>query len=282
MSKLIIGCGYLGMRAARRWLDAGESVHAVTRRDARAQEFTDLGLTPLVADVTDPKGMPDLPAVETVLYAVGFDRNAGYDRRSVYVNGLANVLAALPAETQRIIYISSTSVYGQSEGEMVDEDSACRPTTEGGRACLAAEETLRQHPLGARATILRCAGLYGPGRLPQRELLTSGRAIPSRGDTYVNLIHIDDAVEAVFAAERDATPPAMFVVADGHPVLRRDFYGRLAELLEVAPPMFDNTPRDPNRRSATNKRINPSRALRDLNLKFKHPSYKDGLAASLP
>jgi nucleoside-diphosphate-sugar epimerase len=152
--------------------------------------------------------------------------------------------------------------------------------TDVGRACLAAEQTLRQNPLGARATILRCAGLYGPGRLPQRDLLTSGRAIPSRGDSYVNLIHIDDAVGAVLAAEQYAKPPALYVVADGQPVTRRDFYGRLAELLGVAAPTFEESSRSGSR-SATNKRIDPSRAVRELKLKLTHPTYREGLAASV-
>ena len=119
------------MRVARRWLRAGESVHAVTRSDNRAEEFRQLGITPIVADVTDAKHLPALPSVDTVLYAVGFDRTSGHDRRSVYVDGLANMLAALPAESDRIIYISSTSVYGQNNGETVDETSASEPATDG-------------------------------------------------------------------------------------------------------------------------------------------------------
>lgn len=281
MAKLIIGCGYLGMRVAQHWRDMGETVHAVTRSDERAEEFRRRGIVPIVADVTNPDQIPALPAVETVLYAVGFDRTAPHDRRAVYVTGLANMLAALDRDSGQIIYISSTSVYGQNAGETVDEQSACAPMTDGGRACLAAEQTLRQHTLGARATILRCAGLYGPGRLPQRDLLTSGRPIPSRGDTYVNLIHIDDAVSAVLAAEQHAQPPNLYVVADGHPVTRRDFYTRLAELLGVATPTFADGPPDPARRSATNKRIDPSRALRELQLKLKYPTYREGLAASV-
>ncbi|MEZ6068769.1 MAG: SDR family oxidoreductase [Pirellulales bacterium] len=280
MAKLIVGCGYLGMRVARRWLDAGSTVYAVTRSPARADEFRRLGLLPIIADVTDAAGIPPLPVVETALYAVGFDRTAGHDRRAVYVDGLRNMLAAMHADTGRFIYVSSTSVYAQQDGEVVDESSPCEPTTDGGRACLAAEQTLSAHRLGARATILRFAGLYGPGRLPQRELVTSGQPIPSPGDTFVNLIQIDDAATAVLAAERHAVPPALYVVADGHPVTRRDFYRHLAKLLGVPAPTFADEARAGSR-GATNKRLDPSRALRELQIELAYPTYREGLAASV-
>ena len=87
---------------------------------------------------------------------------------TVYVDGLQAALDALPTATGRIIYISSTGVYGQTSGEWVDEESECRPTREGGRVCLAAEGVLASPDLGQRAVVLRLAGIYGPGRIPRR------------------------------------------------------------------------------------------------------------------
>ncbi len=137
MAKLIFGCGYLGRRVARLWCDAGEDVYAVTRSRERAIELASAGLRPIVADVTEPASLRELPAGSTVLFAVGHDRTAGKSITQVYCDGLRHTLAALPAETQQIMYISSTGVYGQQAGEIVDEDTPCHPDREGGRACLA-------------------------------------------------------------------------------------------------------------------------------------------------
>ncbi|MEX1224758.1 MAG: NAD-binding protein, partial [Pirellulales bacterium] len=99
MAKLIFGCGYLGERVGRRWLDAGETVHAVTRSERRAEELERAGYRAIVADVTDPATLTNLPAAETVLFAVGFDRSADQPIEQVYVAGLRNVLDRLPPTT---------------------------------------------------------------------------------------------------------------------------------------------------------------------------------------
>ena len=138
--KLIFGCGYLGGRVAERWLAAGDVVAAVTRSAARAAEFHQRGLQPLIADVTRPESLGQLPTAETVLWAVGFDPHGGKSRWQVYVDGLRAVLDALPEETGRLVFISSTGVYGDSGGDWVDEDSPCRPTREAGQTLLAAEQ----------------------------------------------------------------------------------------------------------------------------------------------
>ncbi len=168
MTKLIFGCGYLGLRVAHLWREAGVVVYAVTRSESRAKELEAVGLRPLVADVTDPRSLQGLPRAESVLYAVGFDRAGGANMREVYVDGLRHVLEALPEETGRILYISSTGVYAQSGGEWVDEDSPYQSVRESGRVCREAEELLRSHRLGPRSIILRLAGIYGPGRIPRQ------------------------------------------------------------------------------------------------------------------
>ncbi len=166
MTKLIFGCGYLGERVARRWQAAGQLVTIVTRSRERAGRFRRDGLNVTVADVTQPESLYDLPTAETVLFAVGYDRSAdtrGLSILEVYAGGMRNVLAALPHDTARFIYISTTGVYGPGSGEWVDEMTTPNPQREGGQASLAAEQILTAHPLGSRGFILRLAGIYGPG-----------------------------------------------------------------------------------------------------------------------
>lgn len=281
MTKLIVGCGYLGQRVADRWLATGEMVYATTRSEERARELRAVGIEPVVMDVTKPESLSGLPVAETVLYAVGFDRSADATKREVYVNGLAAVLDALPEETGRIVYISSTGVYDQDDGGWIDEGSPCEPTNERSRLLLSAEQCLREHPLGAGAVVLRLAGIYGPGRIPLKDRLASNEPIPASPDAYLNLIHVDDAVEIVLAAAEKARPGTTYLVADGQPGRRRDFYLTVAQLAGLPEPRFADSQTENNKRGGTNKRIASARVLADLGVRLSYASYRDGLSAIL-
>ena len=282
MDRLIVGGGYLGLRVARRWRDRGERVAVVTRSPSRAEKLAAEGFAPLVADVTQATSLVALPCAKTVLFSVGYDPGGGKSIEEVYAAGLRNVLDALPNATGRLIYISSTGVYGDSAGDWVDEDSPCNPKRPGGKASLAAEEILWRHPLGARSIVLRLAGIYGPGRIPNQAALMAGEpmAVPSAG--YLNLIHVDDAVSAVEAAATVEAPlPRRYLVSDGHPVCRGDYYAELARLLGAPAPRFvAPPPSDPRAaRAAADKRISNARMLAELRVSLRYPTYREGLAA---
>jgi nucleoside-diphosphate-sugar epimerase len=283
MAKLIFGCGYLGRRVAAAWLKAGETVYAVTRSSQRASEFEAAGLKPITADVTRPATLVHLPAVDTVLYAVGFDRAALKSIHEVYVDGLRNVLDALPQETGRLIYVSSTGVYGQTDGDWVDEESPCRPERAGGRACLEAERLIQAHAIAPRSVILRLAGLYGPGRIPRQDELRAGLPISAPTDGCLNLIHVDDAVSVVLAAEQRAQIPNLFTISDGAPAERRAYYEEVAHLLRAPPPQFaaPETGSPAATRAQSDKRVSNAHMLAELGVKLTYPSYREGLAAIL-
>ncbi len=148
---LVVGHGYLGARVAKLWQSHGKTVFVTTRHRQKVAALDASGLRPIVCDVSDATSLLGrLPEVNTVLYAVGFDRSSDKAMREVCVGGLHNVLNALPASTERIIYISTTGVYGQADGDWIDEESPCRPSRESGRVFLEAEEALRAHALGRR------------------------------------------------------------------------------------------------------------------------------------
>ena len=115
-TQLILGCGYLGRRVAALWRAQGRRVTALTRTNAAALRAG--GIESVTGDVCDPDTLRALPGASTVLYAVGMDYRAARPMHEVYVRGLANVLDTLPP-CARFIYVSSTSVYGQSAGEWV-------------------------------------------------------------------------------------------------------------------------------------------------------------------
>ena len=270
---LIVGCGYLGRRVARRWLSAGRRVSALTRGNADA--LAALGVEPIMGDVLDPDSLRRLPQARTVLYAVGLDRTAGRSMRDVYVMGLANVLDRL-APTGRFIYASSTSVYSQQNGEWVDEESTAEPSEESGRVVLEAERLLRSKR--PDAIILRFGGIYGPDRLLRRQgQLRTGE--PMRGDParWLNLIHVEDGADAVLAAESRGEPGETYNIVDDEPVTREAYYERLARLVGAPALRFDG---EPDERQA-NRRVSNTKAKANLGWRPRYQSYREGLPAAL-
>lgn len=286
MLRLIFGCGYLGERCAARWHNAGDDVVVVTRSASRAAAFQQRGYRAIVADVTRPESLVNLPVAATVLFAVGYDRSGGQSITEVYAGGMRNVLDALPAETGRLIYISTTGVYGPAAGDWIDETTPPNPQREGGRASLAAEHALAAHELGRRSVMLRLAGIYGPGRVPFLNELFGGHPIPARGSGFLNLIQIQDAVAIVFAVTK-LPPldggPRIYCVSDGNPVQRGEYYCEVARQIGAPPPRFVEPDPDSPRahRSNANRRVRNDLMLRELKVDLAYPNYRAGLAAIL-
>jgi nucleoside-diphosphate-sugar epimerase len=280
MNTLIIGCGYLGRRVAARWLAQGHAVYATTRRPEGAEEWQRLGFRPVVCDILQPATLKTLPHVDALLFAVGFDRGAGVTMRDVYVGGLANVLAHL-RPPRKFIYISSTSVYGQTDGSLVDETAPTAPEEEAGQIVLAAEGVLRTRL--PDAVILRFAGIYGPGRLLRRQTIAAGEPIVGHADRWLNLIQVEDGATAVLAADEHGAAGQTYIVSDGLPVRRHDFYAELARVLGAPEPRFVAPPADaplpPHERA--NRRLLNRKMLDQLRVVLRYPTYVDGLRASL-
>jgi len=277
MHLLIVGCGYLGRRVARLAKEAGRRVSAVTRSETHAAEFRANGWEPVLADVLKPDSL-DLPHADVVVHAVGLDRRSGASMRDVYVGGIANVLKRLP-RPGRFIYVSSSSVYGQTDGEWVDESSPTEPQEESGRIVLETEHTLRK--ANPDAIVLRFSGIYGSGRLLRRQTIEAGEPIVGDVEKWLNLIHVEDGAAAVVRAF-DATLGSTFNICDDEPVRRRDFYRELARCLGkpeprfVAPPAEQPTP--PHEKG--NRRIRNEAMRRGLGVELEYPNYRVGLAAS--
>ena len=279
MNKLVVGCGYLGTPVAEQWLRDGHRVYVLTRSAEHAELFSRQGMVPIQGDITVPETLVDLPEVDHVLCAVGYDRRAGLSIETVYVEGLTHLLDALSTLTTRLIYVSSTGVYGQNDGSWIDENSPCQPIREGGVACLEAERCLQSHTLGRRSVILRMCGIYGPGRVPRIADIKAGRPITSPEYGYLNLIHREDAVRSILLAEENADPPDLILVGDGCPVLRRDYFSYLAELLDTDLPAFAVPRNDAavSERALSDKRVTNRRMLDVLRIRLEYPSFREGL-----
>ncbi|HUG93337.1 MAG TPA: SDR family oxidoreductase [Planctomycetaceae bacterium] len=281
VNKLIIGCGYLGRRVAAEWLALGQSVAALTRSEANAAVLRRGGILPHLGDVTDPESLASLPRADTILYAVGFDRTAGRSRRDVSVDGLASVLRAINSRVVRFLYVSSTSVYGQSAGEWIDEASPAGPTQPNGQVCLEAEQLVREQL--PQAIVLRLAGLYGPGRLLRRlDELKSAAPIAGNPQAWLNLVHVDDAVASVLAAEERGRPGATYLVCDDRPIRRREYYELLARLSGAPPPVFaEGDPAGRTDHRDFNKRCSNRKLREELCVRLQFPTIGEGLPDAL-
>src|SRR5262245_6564888 len=278
MNHLILGCGYLGRRVASLWLAQGNGVRAVTREPDTAAKFRQLGIEPILADILQRNTLQSLPHVDTVLYAIGLDRSTGASMRSVFVDGLANVLEHLP-RPRRFIYVSSSSVYGQTGGEWVDEESATEPLEESGKIVLEAERLLQARL--PEAIVLRLGGIYGPGRLLRQKTIEAGEPIIGDADKWLNLLHVEDGAAAILAAQERGQPGRIYNICDYQPVRRRDFYTELARRLEAPAPRFVRPSADQASppHEIANRRIRNRRMHEELRVDLRFTNYINGLAS---
>ena len=275
---LIVGCGYLGIRVAKASLSAGHVVWATTRRPSRAKQLAAAGLRPLLLDWNDRRTLQGLPRVDRIVVSVSYDARSGISRYESQVGGLARLLAVVPQQTN-ICYISTTGVYHQTGGIWVDETSTTRPSREGGKVHLWAEQLLHRYRPDSPGTILRLAGIYGPGRVPRAADVIAGKPIHSPEQGFLNLIHVEDAAAAVDASWESATE-RLYVVADDRPVLRGDFYREIARQCDSPQPTFATAPPDApvSMRSESDKRVWNRRMKRDLLARLRFPNYREGLS----
>jgi nucleoside-diphosphate-sugar epimerase len=276
MRALVIGCGYLGRRVAAIWRSAGWDVSALTRTPENVAVLSHLGLEPIIGDVLLPETLKSLPPADVVLYAVGHDRRAVSSKRDVYVQGLVNFMNEHGRGVRRLLYVSSTSVYGQDRGEWIDETCETTPATEDGRIQLAAEEEVRRRCHEGAGSVLRFSGIYGPGRLLRRiEAVRSGEPIAANPDGFLNLIHVDDGAMIVSRlAERDALQPT-YLVTDDRPIRRREYYQLLAKLVGGAEPVFQCDANTVG--GGLNKRCSNQRIKADLGNSLSFPTIETGL-----
>lgn len=241
---LIAGCGYLGRRAADQWQRCGAKVSVLTRSQSKAVQLAEAGFEPIICDLALNQ-IPSLPAVGTVLWSVGFDRSADRSREMIWIDGLRYLLGQLPSTVDRFLYVSSTGVYGSTAGRTVTESTVPQPAAESGRCCLTAERILQQtyseSGSSVSLTILRMAGLYGPGRLLRRiSDLRGGVPVPGPAESCLNLVHVEDAVIAVTELADCRNVPLLNVVNTGT-LTRKEYYGELARLVDAPVPVFDES-----------------------------------------
>ncbi|MDM7990653.1 NAD-dependent epimerase/dehydratase family protein [Arthrobacter sp. zg-Y877] len=274
MTVLIAGCGDLGTEAGLRFAAAGFSVLGWRR----SPEKLPAEITGSAVDLT-AGNLPRIPGdTDVVVIAVAADERTEAAYRAAYLTGTANVLDALErdgVQPRRILFVSSTAVYGDADGGEVDEETPAAPASATGAVILEAEQLL--HSRRSDAVVLRLSGIYGPGRTRLIDSVTAGTAVVPAQTQLTNRIHRDDAAAAiVHLTTRVSAPAPLYVGVDMEPVELADVLGFLAaELGRQLPPASEtSTSRGGNRRLS-------NRRLRGTGFEFAYPTYREGYRAVL-
>lgn len=280
---LIVGCGYLGRRVAVRLRQAGEPVVGAVRGgegSARALRRLRIGMIRLDLD-RDSRWQPPSGRYRVLYLAPP----PGGGRTDPRIERLLSRLEANPP--QRLVYASSSAVYGDRHGAWVDEHSQVQSRSETAARRLHAEQQVRQwcERQGVRHVILRIAGIYGPGRLPLARL-RAGQPVVCEGEAGIsNRIHVEDLAGACIAALQHPAPETLYNIADGRPGSTTAFVRAvaghldlplppeigLAEALRAAPPARARFLRE-------SRRLDVSRMRRDLLPELKYPNVDSALA----
>jgi len=283
-SRLIVGCGYLGMPLAGHWAAAGHRVFATTRGGpGRVAALQALGVEPVLFDVLQGGR---LPHVDLVVTAVGMDHTQSSPMRDVYVDGLVRVARAFAEPPAKWLHVSSTSVYGQDDGAWVNEASPANPSDESGRTVLEAERALLD--CVSHACVLRFGGIYGPNRLMKSRALRQGEPFQGDPERWLNLIHRDDGVavlDRLAGLQPNQVIHPRVNVVDRLPVRRGDFYAEMARRMGMPGPVWQSRPQGSpaGRHEGNNRRVDSSLLAGWLggNI-FQFPTYREGLASCGP
>ena len=247
-------------------------IHAL-RRQPPADDAD--GIAWLRGDISRPDGIPVLPAGITrliLLPAPGARDEAVY--RGVFVDGLRNVLAALDAShLQRIVFVSSSAVYGEHRGGWVDEDTPPAPQGFNGRILLEAEALLAARP--ESATALRLAGLYGGPAAADRAAARGPGRRARRAPHWANRIHIDDAAAAVAHLALLPSVASVYIGCDDTPLPLHELYADLARIIGAPAPRIAPAPANVGSKKLSNAR------LRASGLRLQWPDSRPGYAALL-
>jgi nucleoside-diphosphate-sugar epimerase len=278
---LSIGHGYCAAALARRLMPRGWTVIGTTRTPARAADLTETGVEPLV--------WPGAALAPALARATHLLTSVAPDAAGDPV--LAAEGAAIAAAAPHLAwagYLSTTGVYGDHAGGWVDEATPLAPTTERGRARVAAEagwQALAAES-GLPLHIFRLAGTYGPGRGPFEKVRNgTARRIVKPGQVF-SRIHVDDIAQTLAASIARPNPGAIYNVCDDDPAPPEDVIAHAATLLGLpVPPSipYEKAQMTPMARSfyAESKRVRNDRIKGELGVRLLYPTYRDGLAALL-
>ena len=280
---LIVGYGDIGARTAG-LLSSRYRVYALTRSESALARARRQGVTPVPGDLDHPATLGRIGGLaDAVLHFAPPQRHGRRDLRTRHLLAALTKNKILP---QRLIYISTTGVYGDCRGERVNETRTPRPTTPRAVRRADAEGTLRRwgERNGVRISILRVPGIYAPGRLPVERLEQHIPALRAEDDGYTNHIHADDLARIVAAALTHGRPGRVYNAADDTPMKMADYFDLVADHYRLERPRRISWPEAQKEISpgmlsymAESRRIANSRIKQELGVRLRYPGVREGL-----
>jgi nucleoside-diphosphate-sugar epimerase len=273
---LIAGCGYVGQATADLFLAAGWEVEGWTSSGESAASLSNKPYSVCQVDISKRAQLAArVGTFEAVIHCASTRGGEVESYRQIYFDGARNLLDRFVGT--KMLFTSSTSVYAQRDGSWVTEESETEPARETGRILLETETTV----LHRRGTVVRLAGIYGPGRSALlSKLLTGTATIDPENDRFINQVHRDDIASAVFLLlTREVQEPLVYNVVDDQPMLQSDCYRWLAQKLSrPLPPIGKST--DQRKRSDSNKRVSNAK-LRRLGWAPRYPTFAEAMEKSI-
>jgi len=287
MRVLIVGCGYVGLPLGAELVKQGHEVFGVRRTSAGEAELKKAGIQPLVADITKPGELATLPKpFDWVVNCVSSSKGGVEDYRNAYFNGTRNLIEWLSSTPpKKLVYTSSTSVYGQTDGSPVKETSPVEPAIETGKVLVETERLLLDAAQQKKfpAVILRVAGIYGPERGHFfLQYLKNEAKIEGNGERILNMIHRDDLVGVIIATLKNGRPGEIYNAVDDEPVAQIHFFRWLSEALgKWMPPFATEAETAERKRGLTNKKVQNRRLKMELGYQFKYPTFRQGYTVEI-
>ena len=269
---LIAGCGDIGIATGQLLADDGHDVVGLRRHPPA----NDNKIRYIKADLSNSADLEKLDSgFDLVIYILTPDDRSEQAYRNVFETGVAKLLNFFSVNNPdtRFIFVSSTSVYGQTHGEWVDEESVTKPARITGKIILQAERAFLAHC--SSNCIIRFSGIYGRNRSRLLDLVARGGEVQYQPAYYTNRIHRDDCVAVLrflsnkMIAGADLEP--VYLASDDDPAAKWDVFNDLADKLGVDRPEKAILPQD----SDQNKRCS-NRRLKQLGYKFLYKSYREG------
>ena len=283
MRALIIGCGYIGKALGQKLTKLGHNVTGICRSLEHNTILAKLGIRPINLDISKEGSLATLDTqFDWVVITAASSQGGEKAYKKVYGLGSENIARWLKtAKTQSVVYVSSTSVYQQTNAEWVFESNTDIPEKGPSKILWKAEQTMSaaKPPI----TILRSSGIYGPGRGHLfRRFICGNATIEGEGRRYLNMVHCDDLVDSIAAALELADDSGLYNITDNEPVTQFAFYKWLSEATgRPMPPSVVEPDPSTRMRSLTNKRVSNRRFKEAFRFKYKYPTFREGFTEEL-
>lgn len=285
---LIIGCGDVGLRVAL-LLRPRYRIYALTRSTEQLAALRQHDLIPLTGDLDHPDTLAGLSGLaHEVIHLAPPPTRGLVDKRTAHLIAALGRGRSLP---QHFIYISTSGVYGDCSGALIDETSPLRPQTDRARRRADAEHRLRAWGArtGVRVSILRVPGIYAADRLPVARIERGMPALQTQDDAYVNHVHADDLAHMVIAALHHGQANRSYNASDDAPQKMGDYFDLVADRFNLPrPPRLTRS----DVKAAVSENLysfmNESRRLanhrikQELRVRLRYPTVREGIAAAVP